>query len=929
MQVSQKPSFTPRRFGKYLLLDRIGRGGMAEVYRSKTYGTAGFVKECAIKKILSTLIDDEQFVRMFIDEAKLTAFLTHPNIVQVLDLGEIDGHLFIAMEYVPGKDLLDVLARSARRGVRVPIELTLYVVMEMLKGLDFAHKAVDAKGKPMGIVHRDVSPSNILISYDGQVKVGDFGIAKSQLQSSKTEVGTQKGKTGYMSPEQVTGSTIDGRSDLFAAAVILFELLTMTRLFKAKSDLDVMIKIRDADIEADLERAARISPGLSEIIRRGLRPDVDERYQTAEQFLDDLRDYAHDRRIKTSAAALSAYVSDLFQDKIEAERRRRKDDPEDASLVEVPSATERALFRYRDREGVIHGPMLPDMMVELLLSRSPNQLEAISFDGGSWRPLGGFAEFADLARPDPGETPAPSEALEADAVLASRAVGSDWEEVSLAGVNPRRGRSRTGSRGSGVSPAIGRPSSAAERRTRALASLDESGSRSSTDAAIRASVGRRTPSVHSVPPPVPSDDYAREGTSGSHARPAAASDSIDEMPATPAAHIFERSAAGGTKRHNNAVVREATHSAERASPKRSGRETTGSVTVGPHRSGGVQMRARSESASSPPSDVPSRSTSRAISPRDEETPSVSVAPAAAIRRPATRGRSESGGPGLESEVSEVRSAQRQPGEIDLLRRLNEHDLSAGQDEAATCVGPIGDVSLFRVLHRLAQSGARGRLRVSDGDSIVKDLYIADGLLVGAESTADSDSIVELLRARNAISREQAEEATTLASQSGAGINNVLLQLRSLAPHELFHFLQELLAEKLFTAVFWLHGEWNWFEGETLEQDAFATTVPLDELLARTISERAESRYFRRFYKQRRRDRLVAVLETDALRDLRLSARTMRILTHLDTTPTIADIVRVFADRYNWPEAEVYRNVYALTEYGVVRFEGEREVPLPG
>ena len=240
MQVSQKPSFTPRRFGKYLLLERIGRGGMAEVYRSKTFGAAGFVKECAIKKILTSLLDDDQFVRMFIDEAKLTAFLNHPNIVQVLDLGEIDGHLFIAMEYVAGKDLLDVLARSARRGIRIPVELTLHIATEMLKGLDFAHKARDSKGEPMGIVHRDVSPSNILISYDGQVKVGDFGIAKSQLQSSKTEVGTQKGKTGYMSPEQVTGGVIDRRSDLFAAAVILFEMLTMTRLFKAKNDLEVI-----------------------------------------------------------------------------------------------------------------------------------------------------------------------------------------------------------------------------------------------------------------------------------------------------------------------------------------------------------------------------------------------------------------------------------------------------------------------------------------------------------------------------------------------------------------------------------------------------------------------------------------------------------------------------------------------------------------
>ncbi|MCB9520788.1 MAG: protein kinase [Myxococcales bacterium] len=401
MQVDPKASFTPRRFGKYLLLDRIGRGGMAEVYRSKTFGTAGFVKECAIKKILATLLDDEQFVSMFVDEAKLTAYLTHPNIVQVLDLGDIDGHLFIAMEYVSGKDLLDVLARSARRGTRLPIEITLYIVTEMLKGLDFAHGAVDALGKPMHIVHRDVSPSNILLSYDGQVKVGDFGIAKSQMQSSHTEVGTQKGKTGYMSPEQVTGSLIDRRSDVFAATVILFEMLTMTRLFKAPNDLDVMLKIRDADIEEDLERVGRISEGLEQIIRRGLKRRPDERFQTAGDLLDALRDYAVENRIKLSAAPLAAYLAELFADKIEAERERRTLDPADDHGFGVVASANQAAYRYRDREGVIHGPMRVGLMEELLASRVPNDIEAIALGAADWKSVAAFAEFADVPRPRP------------------------------------------------------------------------------------------------------------------------------------------------------------------------------------------------------------------------------------------------------------------------------------------------------------------------------------------------------------------------------------------------------------------------------------------------------------------------------------------------------------------------------------------------
>ena len=319
--------FQPVRFGKYLLLERIGRGGMAEVYRAKQFGPAGFEKEYAIKKILPNLVEDAEFVAMFIDEAKVTVSLNHPNIVQVLDLGSIDGHYFIAMEFVYGKDLLDLLASCSRARTRLPRELALYIAMEMLRGLDFAHTAVDSYGRELSIIHRDVSPSNIMLTYAGGVKVGDFGIAKSEMQSNATQVGVQKGKLGYMSPEQVRGDKIDHRSDIFAAGVILYEMLTMTRLFKSRNELDVMLKIRDAKVERDINRAKRLDDELRSILRGVLTAEPDDRIATAEDFYLVLQDYMFKHGLKTTSRDLSEFLNDVFSDKIDEEKQRRMNDP--------------------------------------------------------------------------------------------------------------------------------------------------------------------------------------------------------------------------------------------------------------------------------------------------------------------------------------------------------------------------------------------------------------------------------------------------------------------------------------------------------------------------------------------------------------------------------------------------------------------------
>jgi len=281
----------PVAFGRYTLLERLAVGGMAEVFRAKITSSHGFEKILVIKRILPHLAADPGFVAMFIDEAKLTAQLTHPKIVQILDFGEVNGQYFTALEFIDGFDALGLLRTAAQKRVRIPPALAVFIVQEMLEALDYAHNARDMEGKPMQIVHRDISPSNIFISKRGDVKLGDFGIAHAKRRESKTQVGTLKGKYGYMSPEQVVGRPIDARSDLFAVGVVLAELLTGRRLFSAPADLDVLLKVRDVHLDRLDKYGADISRELDRIVRRALKKDPNERPQTAAELHEELGDY--------------------------------------------------------------------------------------------------------------------------------------------------------------------------------------------------------------------------------------------------------------------------------------------------------------------------------------------------------------------------------------------------------------------------------------------------------------------------------------------------------------------------------------------------------------------------------------------------------------------------------------------------------------
>src|SRR5579864_1575909 len=252
MGTSTKP--VPPRLGPYELLRRIATGGMAEVYLARRGGPHGFQKIVAVKRILPQFARDADFVAMFVDEARVCARLGHPNIVQVFDFGEEDGELYMAMEYVDGTTGARLVRAVAARGEEIPLDVCLYIALSILRALDYAHSARDESGAPISLVHRDVSPGNVLIDRSGAVKLTDFGIARAAEIERRTDAGQLKGKLGYMSPEQVVGRELDARSDIFTLGIVLAEMLILRPLFSGGRELDVLIRIRDADLSA-IDRA--------------------------------------------------------------------------------------------------------------------------------------------------------------------------------------------------------------------------------------------------------------------------------------------------------------------------------------------------------------------------------------------------------------------------------------------------------------------------------------------------------------------------------------------------------------------------------------------------------------------------------------------------------------------------------------------------
>jgi len=302
----------PTPFGKYYLLDRINVGGMAEVFKAKTVGVEGFERLVALKRILPSIAEDEEFITMFIDEAKIAVQLQHANIAQIFDLGKVDDSYFIALEYVNGRDLRGIFDDLRKVGQVMPMAQVCYLIMQLCEGLDYAHNKRDVQGRELNLVHRDVSPQNVLLGYDGEVKLIDFGIAKAAGKASKTQAGILKGKFGYMSPEQVRGLPIDRRSDIFALGIVLYEMLTSERLFIGESDFSTLEKVRNVEIIPPSSFNSEIPDKLESIVLKALEKNVEDRYQNAIDLHDDLQLFMHSVGQFSSRKDLSAWVKRTF-----------------------------------------------------------------------------------------------------------------------------------------------------------------------------------------------------------------------------------------------------------------------------------------------------------------------------------------------------------------------------------------------------------------------------------------------------------------------------------------------------------------------------------------------------------------------------------------------------------------------------------------
>lgn len=302
------------KFGDYILLEKIGHGGMAELYKAKKRGEEGFQKIMAIKKILPHLSDNQELVTMFIDEAKIAAQLSHQNIANIFDFGKINNIFYIAMEYVDGFDLKKILSRAKELNVRVPHKLAAYIACQIASALDYAHHKRDMQNKDLNIVHRDVSPQNILISREGEVKLVDFGISKAESKIHHTVKGALKGKLLYMSPEQAWGKQVDKRSDLFSLGIVLCEMVSGKVLFEDSSEFDVLEKVRSGRIPLLENEMTLLPPRLKAVIDKILQIDITKRCQNAGELVKDLHEYLHAGGPVPSPKDLAAFMTRLFPD---------------------------------------------------------------------------------------------------------------------------------------------------------------------------------------------------------------------------------------------------------------------------------------------------------------------------------------------------------------------------------------------------------------------------------------------------------------------------------------------------------------------------------------------------------------------------------------------------------------------------------------
>ncbi len=313
-------------FGKYVLLEKLAMGGMAEVWLSRSIGSSGVGKFVAVKRILSQFSEQPEFIEMFREEANIAINLQHANIVTINEFGEEKAQFYIVMDLVNGRNLKQILNKVKTSNVALSIEHIVYICKEIAAGLDYAHRCIDPKtAKPLNIIHRDMSPHNVMISFEGEVKVVDFGIAKAETQVEATRAGTLKGKFGYMSPEQADAQQVDQRTDIFSLGIIMWELLANDRLFVGKNEIEILRKIKDCNIQPLRKLNATVPPELEKIVAKSLAKDRNLRYRNADDFHRDLHKFLNVKYPDFSKADFAKFLKNLFSKEIEDVSRKLLD----------------------------------------------------------------------------------------------------------------------------------------------------------------------------------------------------------------------------------------------------------------------------------------------------------------------------------------------------------------------------------------------------------------------------------------------------------------------------------------------------------------------------------------------------------------------------------------------------------------------------
>jgi serine/threonine-protein kinase len=439
-------SLPAQRVGPYELIRRIGKGGMAEVFLARRSGIEGFQHECVVKTILPHYADDPAFAEMFFDEARITVELQHPNVVRVFDLDREGSLIYQAMEYVEGMDVLSLLVECEERELTVPFAAVLYIVTETLKGLHYAHNATDKQGSPLGLIHRDISPGNIMLGSSGAVKLGDFGVARARISKHSEEPGMLVGKLRYFAPELLETGKFSTGSDVFALGTCLYEMLSMEPLFPpAKDSTEQQRLMRAWDPAQTIEGKLGWPEGMDEILMRALAKDPDQRYPNALEFLEDVTDLAHESGIRLGDIAMTRFVQGLRRkmhedgadggdggQRFRAESRRPRPPLPSATQqtrAGVRAARRTAAIRRRDQrtslaealaapqsmltgvpvgfsptleldgastvelftEGGRQGPFPSDQVQQAAAYARMSGLELISVDGQPWVPLGRYA----------------------------------------------------------------------------------------------------------------------------------------------------------------------------------------------------------------------------------------------------------------------------------------------------------------------------------------------------------------------------------------------------------------------------------------------------------------------------------------------------------------------------------------------------------